>query len=658
MRYRHIFKEGQIGHVALKNKIVMPAMGTNLAGSNGEVTDHLIRYYEERARGGTGLIITEFTSIDYEYGKGSLNQLRIDEDCFITGIHRLAKTVQKYGTKLFVQLHHSGRETTSRLLGGKQIVAPSPVTCAAIGEEPRELTNAEVKDIIKKFIAGAVRSKIAGADGIELHGAHGYLINQFLSPNTNLRTDEYGGTFENRFRFLKEVVLGIKNYCGADFPVIVRLSIDEFDEGGTDVELSKRICIALEQLGVDAIHASAGNYNCKEKIVDTPLFEQGWKVYLAEEVKSVVNIPVITVGSLREPKYVDGILADKKADFVAIGRGQIAEPDWVRKVREGREQEIRMCISCLHCLYSKTHIQCSVNARVGRELEFTELNRIDETRRVVIVGGGPGGMEAARVLSLKGYEVILFEKNDQLGGQLTLVTEPNYRPKMLRYIDYLANEMNRLQVDVRLNTEATVEKIKELNPFAIFLATGGEPQIPNIEGINLPNVSHYIDVKLENSALSNKKIAVLGSGMVCHSTVRRLAEKGNDVTLIEILTKSAMKISPQTRVRLQEKLKHQGVEIITEHAVSKILPDAIVVEDKESGKQTEVVVDHVVVAMGVKPYNPLEKVLKRHFNNTFVLGDAAGHASLGEATKGGFEKAYLIEFLTINERKGELTEVF
>lgn len=653
MDLQHVFKEGKIGSLSLKNRIVMPPMGTNLASFEGDVTDQLIAYYEERAKGGTGLIIVEFTCVDYEYGKGFSRQLRLDDDRSIPGMYRLTNAVHKYGAKIFAQIHHAGRQSNSMLINGKQIVAPSSIPCKAVGEIPRELTTEEVKGLVNKFVQAALRAKQSRFDGVEIHGAHGYLVNQFLSPEANQRRDEYGGSFENRMRFLQEIILGIKNTCGEDFPLTVRLSVDEFIEGGMDLEQGKEIAQYLEKLGIDGIHVSCATYDSQDKLIESPLFEQGWRVYLSEEIKKVVTIPVITVGSIREPQFVENILAEGKADFVAIGRGLIADPEWVKKTKEGREAEIRKCINCLHCIHSvmrNLHIRCSLNARAGRELEFKEVERIPaaEHRRVVVVGGGPGGFEAARVLKLKGYDVTLFEKDSKLGGQLNLVDEPTYKKKMAWYLEYIHHEMKRLAVDVRYHTEATVEDIMALNPYAVLLATGGVPHLPNVEGIDLAHVYTYEDIKLQDRGFKERKITVIGSGLSCHGIARRLAEAGNTVTHVEILTKASRKIGPDTRLRLRNKLKALQVEVITDHKLVKILPESVVVEDA-AGKQMVIDSEYVIIAMGIVAYNPLEKALKEKMDNVFVLGDALGYGSLGEAVRGGFENAYVLEDIVINK---------
>ncbi|WP_071393379.1 oxidoreductase [Bacillus tuaregi] len=648
MKYQHLFAKGKIGSLTLKNRIVMPPMGTNLSGPDGEITDHMIAYYEERAKGGTGLVIVEVASIDYEYGKAAVTQPRVDEDRFIPGIHRLVNAVHKHGAKIFMQLHHAGRESKSILIGGKQIVAPSPVTCPSIGEEPRELTTAEVKELVMKFVMGAVRAKLAGADGVEIHAAHGYLVNQFLSPYTNLRTDEYGGSFENRMRFIDEIIVGIKKHCGQDFPVSVRLSVDEFVKGGIDLEMGLRIGAHLEKTGVDSLHASAGTYDSSEVIVESPLYEQGWRVYLAEEMKKAVSIPVITVGVIREPEFAESILADGKADFIAIGRGQIADPEWVHKVMEEREDELRKCICCMHCIRSVgkgLHVQCAINVRAGRELEFDQkLPQIQDKRHVVIVGGGPGGMEAARVLAEKGYRVTLFEKDNKLGGQLPLVSKPLHKEKMNWFIDYHRNELNRLGVEIHMNTEAEIGMIQAMNPYAVILATGAKGYMPDIPGINQPNVYGYEYVYSHHKYFNQEKIVVMGSGMICFSITDQLAAKGNDVTYIELPTAIGRRISPPTRARLMNRLKKNHVKIISDHRVSEIQPDAVVIEDPASGQQTSIDMDNVVIAMGTQAYNPLEESFRQHFDQVFVIGDAVNHpGSLSTAVKDAFELAYVLE---------------
>jgi 2,4-dienoyl-CoA reductase-like NADH-dependent reductase (Old Yellow Enzyme family) len=290
MRYPNLFREGKIGELTLKNRVVMPAMGTAMSSANGEVTDHQIAYYEERAKGGVGLIIMEACLVEYIHGKSDFSNPRIDGNRFIPMLYRLANAVHKYDAKIFVQLHHAGRQSNSELTGGEPIVGPSAIPSSIIGETPRELTVEEIADLENRFVMGALRCKMAGMDGVEIHAAHGFLINQFFSSKSNKRTDQYGGTFENKMRFSKNIVEGIKQTCGVDFPVIIRLSVDEFVEDGIHIEEGVKIAKFMEDVGVDGIHVSCGTYESFPTFIEPITYEQGWRIYLADAVKKNKNI--------------------------------------------------------------------------------------------------------------------------------------------------------------------------------------------------------------------------------------------------------------------------------------------------------------------------------------------------------------------------------
>lgn len=646
MKYKNLRREGAIGRLNLKNRIVMPSMGTALSSADGEVTDHEIAYFEERAKGGVGLIITEVTSVDYNLGKAGPSHPRVDDNKFIPMLFRLANTVHKYDTKIFMQLHHAGRQGYALVNGGQQIVAPSPVTCGVIGEPPRELTEAEIKELIDRFIMGAVRCKMAGIDGVEIHGAHGYLVNQFLSPYTNKRTDDYGGCFEKRMKFAKEIIEGIKQACGKDFPVIIRLSIDEFVEGGIDLEEGIKIAKYMESAGVDAINVSCGIYESMDKIMEPITYEEGWRTYLAEAVKKQVTIPVITVGVLRSPEVAEKILADNHADFVAIGRGLIAEPEWPKKVLSGREKELRKCISCLHCIdnaFVGAHLTCAINARVGRELEFKHLNRDGAHRKVVVAGGGPGGMEAARVLATRGFDVVLFEKEKRLGGQINFGNKPRGKEKMNWLVDYLQGELERLNVSVVLNQEATVEKIKAEGPYAVFVATGGLPILPNIPGMALPHVCSAEKALFNHKEITNKKVAVIGAGMTGCETADLLALQGNEVSLVEMMDEVATGAGTINKMDIEKHLKDSKVKIYTKHKLVEIQDNKIVVENLSGNETSEIGVDRVVVSLGVKPNNSLYNEVKEKFANVHLLGDAVSARKISFAIMEGFQKAFVLE---------------
>jgi 2,4-dienoyl-CoA reductase-like NADH-dependent reductase (Old Yellow Enzyme family)/thioredoxin reductase len=646
MKYPNLFSEGKIGTLAVKNRVIMPAMGTFLSSSEGEVTGHQIAYYEERAKGGVGLIISEVTAIDYGSGKCGPVHPRVDDPKFIPMLYRLATAIHKYDAKIFMQLSHAGRQTDPTLNEGRQAVAPSPIPCELFGQTPRELTVEEIKDLIGKYINAALICKMATMDGVELHGAHGYLINQFSSPATNRRTDDYGGSFEGRMRFAREIVEGIKNQCGRDYPVIIRLSVDEFISDGIGVEEGVKIAKYMEKCGVDAINVSCGTYDSLRTFIEPITFQQGWRVYLSEAVKKEVKIPVISVGVIREPDFAESIIKKKKTDFVALGRGLIADPQWCNKALAGKEAEIRKCISCLYCLErvgSRSHIGCAVNVRTGRELEFKELDRSGNQRKVVIVGGGPAGMEAARVLAERKFKVVLFEKEKSLGGQLNYGNKPLGKDKLNWLIQYLTHQLKKLKVDVRLGKAVTANDIKKEKPYAVYVATGSKAIMPAIEGIKGKNVCIVQDALMKGSSFKGKTVAVIGGGMTGCETAQFLSSKCGQVYLIEMLPDIATGAFFVDKIDMIQRLQEAKVTILTNHRLMKIENDSIIIHETGKMKEQKLPVDRVVLSLGGAPERQLYDRIRRAFDKVFLLGDAVSPRRIANAVQEGFEKAMLLE---------------
>lgn len=646
MKYENLFSKGKIGRLELKNRIVMPPMGTGLASSTGEVTNELVRYYEERAKGGCGLIITEIARVDDVEGIGLANQISVTNVNKIPGLEKLARAIHKYDSKIFIQLHHPGREGHSILSGGKQLVAPSAVMCKAVGEMPRELTTAEVEELVKKFVSGAKIAQMAGMDGAELHGAHGYLIGQFISPLTNLRTDKYGGSFTNRMRFITEIILGIKHVCGANFPISVRMDGDEFVEGGLTLPEAVKAARYLESIGIDSINISSGTYDSGVTIIEPISYAQGWKRHLSQAVKDAVKIPVIGCMVIRKPEFADSLIKEGTVDFVALGRAQIADPEWGKKAMEGRENEIRQCISCLHCIEQlgqcKT-TKCAVNARMGRELEFNGFEKKGEGRVVAVIGGGPAGMEASRVLALKGFRPVLFESKGVLGGSVYLGSKPPLKEKLNWFLDNLEYEIRQLGVDIRLNSAPTIEDIKALNPFAVYVASGSSPIVPPIPGVKNENVCTVVDILEGKVKPTNRNIVVIGSGMTGLETAELLAEKGNKVTVIEMLSKIGNGIYRSNLYDVTSRLKKYGVEMIPSVKLLSIDENGITVQNTINNEVSYKVADKVVLSLGVRSNNQMVEELEKNFEIVKVLGDSVRPGRISDAIQTGFEKAYILD---------------
>lgn len=647
MNYQNLFKKGKIGNLTLKNRIVMPAMGTSLASSTGEASDRIIKYYEERAKGGCGLIITEITRVDEITGVGVLNQLSVTHPYQIPRLEKLARAVHKYDTKIFVQLQHPGRQSNSALIDGRQIVAPSAIPCKTVGEMPRAMETAEVEELVKNFVKGAKIAQTAGIDGVELHAAHGYLIGQFLSPLTNKRTDKYGGSFMNRMKFITEIIGGIRHICGPNFPLVVRIDGDEFIEGGITLEEAIKMSKYLESIGVHAINVSSGTYESGTTIIEPVSYPEGWKKHLAKAIKENISIPVIACNNIKTPEVAENLLADNVSDFIALGRAQLADPEFANKTLESREKEIRPCISCLECisqLTAGTAIRCAVNSKVGFEEDFSGFEKNGNGRLVAVIGGGPAGMEAARVLATRNFEVVLFEKKDYLGGSVHLGSIPPCKEKLSALVNNMEYQIKNLGVDIRLNSAPTIEDLKELNPYAVYIAMGGNeivPEMPGIHGENVLLATEILDKKMD---MKDKKIIVAGSGMTGLETAEYLAEKGNNVEVIEMINTIAPGVYASVLYDVTSRLKKYGVEMHTRRQLIGVEKGQAHMLNTFSQEKITKEVDYVVLALGVRPQaSKLIQEIEENFANVRILGDSEKAGKVHDAIKAGFDKAYTLQ---------------
>ena len=684
MKYNMLFSPMKIGNVEIKNRVVMAPMLMGFGQFNGNATDKMIEYYEDRAKGGTGLIITEITRVNDLSGASSFGQLAASKDRNIASMSKLADRIHKHGAKIFVELHHPGRQNVNLMINtvpisvlcdnimpknsyskllygsivplGKKLVekdlffrtvGPSKSDKSKFSESANKgLSVSQIKKIIAQFGDAAFRVKKAGCDGVEIHASHGYLIQQFLSPATNKRTDAYGGSLEKRMRFLLEIIDDVREKCGKDFPIIVRLTVDEmYDKigvSGKGYNLSDGIEMAkiLDEKGIEAIDVSSAGYDTFNYWLEPTTFECGWRKNLAEEVKKAVHIPVIAANLIRSPEQAEEQLENGIQDFISLGRPHIADPSWCNKAFEGRENEIKRCVCCLYCFesmmegaYIGDHGHCSVNPFVGRECETLDEN--GQGRKVVVIGAGAAGLTAAELLAKRKFDVTVIEKEKTFGGQLNLADKPPHKEKIHWCAEDLYVNAKEAGAKIVFGVTANKEVILSYNPEIVINATGGNAVFPNaFKGENVVTVTEILN---GNVKPENQKICVIGSGMTGLETSELLSEMGNKVSVVEMADEIAPGAWFQHLDDVLPKLKKYGTDFFVSSKLTEIKKNGIVIENAKSHQTQEILCDLVVLSIGVKSDNALYEEIKNSFDTVYNIGDSSKIGRIHDATESAYQ---------------------
>jgi 2,4-dienoyl-CoA reductase (NADPH2) len=634
-KIKKLLEPGRIGALEIKNRVCMPALGLNFCNDH-TMNDRWINFYEERARGGVGLVIVS-SGLEYTGQKGYEQLPFVDQmgwipslgdDRYLPGWRQLAETLHRCGTKVGAQIVHVGKYAHSSVLGGEQPISPSPIKANLTvygmpGEVPREMTKDDIETAIQNIASTVDRAKRAGLDTIEYNLCSGYLMREFLSPITNQRTDGYGGSLENRMRFVREVIECTQEKVGLDFPLTARLSADEFLPGGHTLQETRIVAQELERAGIKAISVVGGGH--ETSIPLSPMsVPRGAFVYLAQAIKEVVDIPVVASARINNPRLAEEILENGQADFVAIGRPLMADPEFVKKAQEGHADEIRPCIACnqgcFDIVFEWKPVFCLMNAQASWEKE-REIKPATEKKRIMVIGGGPAGLETARVLATRGHTVSLYEKGEQLGGQINISSVPSGREEFANVIHYFSGQLSRLGVDVYLGEEVTPDRVDQEGPDAVVVATGAEPVTPSIPGIEGENVVNAWDV-LSDEASVGKRVIVLGGGSVGCETAIHLARKGavdaqsavflatagacdketalaltakgKDVTIVEALPRLGRDFGKGNRWVFMQAIRSLGIKSLTGVEVEEITPQGMRV--KNGDEELFLEADTIVVA--------------------------------------------------------------
>ncbi|MGQ9746765.1 MAG: oxidoreductase [Candidatus Caldatribacteriaceae bacterium] len=679
--FPNLFTPIEIGNFVVPNRIAHVPTDISSANADGSVNERVITYHEEIAKGGCGFIIVGATTPDKATGRPTVTCLAADEDPLIPGLARLAEAMHRHGARCAVQLQHPGRQAAwprKDLFSATDMVVSLPGSAGhevvyaedvAHGKSIRAMTVEEIYDIIEKFAEAAWRIQQAGFDAVELHGAHGYLIAQFMSPYVNRRNDRFGGSFINRMRFVLEIVDRIKRKCGKNFPIGIRYSGEEWIEGGRTLEESIKVAKLMEESGVAFLDISAGIFEVPGPTMDPMYYPQGWNTYTAEEIKKHVKIPVITSHTLRDPAYCERILAEGKTDMVGLSRQLIADPYWSNKAKEGKVKEIRKCISCLvgcwqESLMIKRECRCAVNPAMGDE-RFIHLKKSSVPLQVAVVGGGPGGLEAARIATLRGHKVTVFEKSGELGGAILFCCTVPAKSKMRWYADWLREQIKNLGVTVRYRTVPSVEELKTFD--VVIVATGGKIVQPEIPGINLPLVVSFEDVlRCKNKTCAyypgdkqepvecGETVLIWGDHFGAADAAEKLGFEGKKVYIVTENREFASWMEPIHRDVMLKRFaggNGEGLSLRTfKHPVT-IIPQTTVVEIKANGevvlqdsefRRQTIKVDNVILAK-VEENDQLYRDLLEAGLQVAKVGDAKEVRNLRGAVTDGANLGLVLE---------------
>ena len=649
-KYQNIFNPLTVKNMTIKNRIVMTPMGTNYGEQNGEMSFLHMDYYEQRAKGGVGLIIVENASVDSPQGSNGTTQLRIDHDNYIPRLFKLCETVHSHGACIAVQINHAGASALSSRIN-MQPVSASNLPSKKGGEIPRPLQKEEITAIVKKYGEAAKRAQVAGFDAVEIHAGHSYLISQFLSPTTNNRTDEFGGSKENRARFAKMVMDEVRSQVGPMFPIMIRISADELVEGGNTLEDTLEL---LEYFAeeADIIDVSAGLTGSIQYQIDANYLKDGWRSFMAKAVKEKFNKPVITTGNIRNPKIAEKILEDGDADLIGMGRGLIAEPEWVNKVESGREDELRKCISCNigcagHRIGINRPIRCTINPAINIG-EGYKKEKIKNSCNVVVIGGGTAGLEAACTAAEVGCTTFLIEKKDVLGGLAYEISKIPDKNRLADFPNYLINRASKLNnLFVFKNREADIKFIDSLNPNIIVNATGSNPLLPPIKGLKeamekenskvasikemIENIPNYPE------DMTGKKVVVIGGGAVGLDVVEFFAPRNAKISIVEMQPVIGKDLDPVTKVQTSTLIEKHDVLELTNTALLEVKDTSCI--GRRDGKEEELEFDYGFVCLGMRANAPVLESLRENFDSSKVeivnIGDSVRARRIIEGVQEG-----------------------